>query len=157
MSSLGHYISIESIVFVHIKMNKHIYTFTINQFWLELLHTYMFLLHLYLYVSFFTFDRKKSNSGWIYFDAWHQRSKQTFSKSVTSFVFLKKKLFSYNNLFLCTYYIHTSWVAVQLYICKYRDRLTWIRSSREQGVCRRGQELETQRGHKFSGSTAKSV
>ena len=47
---LGHYRSIESIVFVHIEMNKHIYTFTTNQFWLELLHTYVFLLHLILSV-----------------------------------------------------------------------------------------------------------
>ena len=52
MSNLGHYRSIESIVFVHIKMNKHIYTFTTNQFWLELLHTYVFLLHLNLSASF---------------------------------------------------------------------------------------------------------
>ena len=136
-------------------MNNNIFTFTTNQFWLELLHTYVFLLHLILSVPG---ERRvtvaESNSM-------HDIKDQNKpSAKVSPVSCLKKKMFSYNNLFLCSYYIHI-YIVSTLYIRKYSANIAIGSRESDRAASRvpwpRGCKLETQRGHKFSGNTAKSV
>ena len=103
-SNLGQYRSIESIVFVHIKMNKHIYTFTTNQFWLELLHTCSFYIYIYLYLFLHLIERRvtvaESNSM---HDIKDQNKR---SAKVSPVSCLKKKCFH----IIISFYVHTTYI-----------------------------------------------